>query len=120
MDVVLLLVPVALTSAAAFLLGRRRGIPAAGLRLALARVCECVGLTVAFVALNTALGVGFTLLARALTRRFVSLYVVTDSVLLGLSALQAVALRWWWGSHGQSNVNDNVNDATETQRHRER
>lgn len=98
MDVLLLLVPVALTSAAAFLLGRRRGLPPAFLRRALARVCECVGLTVAFLLLNTALGAVLTLTARALTHRFVSLYLVTDSVLLGLSALQAIGLRWWWES----------------------
>jgi hypothetical protein len=96
-DLLLLLLPVALSSAGALYLGRRRGIPAAGLRRAFARLCECVGLMVAFVALNTLLGVAFTLLARRLTHRFVSLYMVTDSVLLGLSALQAVALRWWWG-----------------------
>jgi hypothetical protein len=114
MDLVLLLLPVALTSAGALYLGRRRGIPAASLRRAAARVCECVGLTVAFAALNTALGVALTLLARALTQGFVSLYMVTDSVLLGLSALQALALRWWWEANGRGNGND----ATEAQRHR--
>ena len=112
MDLVLLLLPVALTSAGALYLGRRRGIPAASLRRAAARVCECVGLTVAFAALNTALGVALTLLARALTQGFVSLYMVTDSVLLGLSALQALALRWWWEGKDRGNGND----ATETQR----
>ena len=103
MDLLLLLLPVALTSGAAFVLGRRRGIPAVGLRRALARVCECVGLAVAFVALNTAIGAVLTLLARAVTHRFVSLYMVTDSVLLGVSALQALALRWWWQSNGNGN-----------------
>jgi hypothetical protein len=98
MDVFLLLVPVALTSAGAWLLGRRRGLRFAGVRAALARLCECVGLTVAFVVLNTALGAALTLLARGLTHRFVSLYLVTDSVLLGISALQAVVVRWWWSS----------------------
>ena len=112
MDAWLLLTPVALTSAALWMLGRRRGLEASGLRGALARLCECVGLTVALLMVNTALAAALTLLARAVSARFVSLYVVTDSVLLGLSALQAVALRWWWGSNG------NDNDATETQRHR--
>jgi hypothetical protein len=68
-----------------------------------------VGLTVLFVLLNTAAGAALTLIARAALRRFVSLYLVTDSVLLSLSALQAVAFRFWWRIDG--------NDATEAQRH---
>jgi hypothetical protein len=108
----LLLVPVVLTSAGAYLLGRRRGLRPFALRSALGRLCECVGLTVAFVLVNTVTGAALTLLARALSGRFVSLYLVTDSVLLGISALQAVAVRWWWGGlHGNGNEN------TETQRH---
>jgi len=109
-----ILLPVALTSWAALVLGRRRGITRAGLGAALARTLECVGLTVVFYALNTLLGAALTLLARALTRGFVSLYMTTDSLLLGFSLLQALALRWWWGSNGS-----NGNDATETQRHRD-
>jgi hypothetical protein len=97
-DTLLLLAPVVLTTLAAWVLGRRRGLAAAGLRDALRAVLECVGLTVLFALLNTAAGAGLTLLARAALGRFVSLYLVTDSVLLSLSALQAVAFRLWWAS----------------------
>lgn len=93
-----LLLPVALTSLGAWALGRRHGLGAGALRPVLARVLECVGLTVLFAVLNTALGAVLALLWRALSGRFVSLYLVTDSVLLGLSAMQALALRWWWQS----------------------
>lgn len=96
MDLLLLLAPVAITSAAAWLLGRRAR-PARTLPVALARLFECVGLTVVFLVLNTLAGALVTLLARALLGRFVSLYVVTGSTLLFVSALQAVALRWWLG-----------------------
>ena len=116
MEAYFILLPVALTSWAALVLGRRRGITRAGLGAALARTLECVGLTVVFYALNTLLGAALTLLARALTRGFVSLYMTTDSLLLGFSLLQALALRWWWGGNGS---NGNGNDATETQRHRD-
>jgi hypothetical protein len=98
MDGWLLVLPVALTSAGAFVLGRRRGLEPRALRGALARMCECVGLAVVLLAINTTLAAALTLLARALSGRFLSLYVITDSVLVGLSTLQAVALRWWWGS----------------------
>ncbi|HET8645295.1 MAG TPA: hypothetical protein VFO85_07390, partial [Vicinamibacteria bacterium] len=97
-EALLLLVPVALTSAGAYLLGRRRALAARALRPALARMFECVGLTMVFLLLNTVVGAAATLGARAALGRFVSLYLVTDSVLVALSALQAVALRWWWGS----------------------
>lgn len=96
MEAFLLLAPVAITTAGAWLLGRRRA-PARALRTVVARVLECVGLTVVFLLLNTLAGALLTLLARAVFRGFVSLYLVTDSVLLALSAMQAVAFRWWWG-----------------------
>lgn len=100
MEAYFILLPAALSALGAYLLGRRRGLPAAGLPPALARTLECVGLAVFFIVLNIALGALLTLLARALTRRFVSLHAVTDSVLMGLSVLEAVALRWWWAGAG--------------------
>jgi hypothetical protein len=112
-DTLVLLAPVALTTMGAYLLGRRRGQRRTALRDVLARLCECVGLTVLFVLLNTAVGAALTLAARAMLHRFVSLYLVTDSVLLSLSAMQAVAFRWWWGA-----ANGNGNGATEAPRHR--
>jgi hypothetical protein len=96
METFLLLAPVAITTVGAYLLGRRRALPSSALRTVLARLLECVGLTVVFLLLNTLAGAVVTLLVRAVFRRFVSLYLVTDSLLLTLSAMQAVALRWWW------------------------
>lgn len=96
MDSLLLLVPVALTTAGAYLAGRRRPRGPGALRAVLARVLECVGLTVVFLVLNTVLGVAVTMAARAVLGRFVSLYLMSDWVLVALSALQAVASRWWW------------------------
>jgi hypothetical protein len=90
--------PLLLTSAAAYVLGRRRGLPSAAVRPALRRVLECVGLTALFLAVNTLVGALLTLLVRLVSGRFLSLYLVTDTVLLFVSIMQAVALRWWWGS----------------------
>lgn len=98
MDTLVLLAPVVLTTLGAFVLGRRRGLPRAALRDVLRAVLDCVGLTVLFVLFNTAVGAALTLVARAALHRFVSLYLVTDSVLLSLSAAQAVAFRLWWAS----------------------
>jgi hypothetical protein len=90
------LFPILVTSAAAYLLGRRRGLARNALRPALDRLLECVGLTALFLVVNTLAGAGLTLLIRVLTGRFLSLYLVTDTVLLFVSILQAVALRFWW------------------------
>jgi hypothetical protein len=97
MEAFLVLAPVVITTAGAYLLGRRRALPARSLRAALSRTLECVGLAVVFLLLNTLAGAAVTLLLRAVSGRFVSLYLLTDSLLVLLSALQAVALRWWWG-----------------------
>lgn len=92
----LILVVVALTSAAAWAatvrgLGPRMG----GFLQPLLRTVEGVGFAVMFLALNLAIGF---LIVRALwtvTGYFVSVYVLEDSALLMLSALQGFAFRWW-------------------------
>jgi hypothetical protein len=84
------------TSGALYLAATRRlGLRRAGLRPALGRVLEFVGLVLAIAALNLAAGVLLVLAMRGLTGTFVSLYLNTDSTLLTLSGLQAVALQWW-------------------------
>jgi hypothetical protein len=98
-DAYFILLPAALTSWAALRLLRRRGAAAGAWREPLARTLECVGLTVVFAVVNTLLGAVLTLLLRAVARGFVSLYLTTDSVLLGISALQAIAFRWWWDTN---------------------
>jgi hypothetical protein len=95
-EALFLLSLVAATSAAALSLGRRRGAGAPGaLRAALLEGLECVGLTVVFFVANLALGALLTLVVRALTPLFVSLYLSADVSLLVLSALQALVFQRW-------------------------
>jgi hypothetical protein len=85
-----------LTSAALYAIATRAlGLPRVGLRRALAAVLECAGLTLVLAAADVAAGFALVLALRRLTGTFLSLYVNTDLVILGLAALQAVALQWW-------------------------
>jgi hypothetical protein len=94
-DLVILALAAA-TSAAAYLVGRRRfGFPPGGLRSAAARLLECLGLAVLFLLANQALGIVVILAARAVTGGFVSLYTVSDVTLVVLSLLQALLFAWW-------------------------
>lgn len=97
MEALFLLSLVAGTSSAALWWARRRGhAPAPGaFRAAAARALECVGLTAAFFACNLALGALLTLVIRALTPLFVSLYLSADVSLLVLSVLQALVYQRW-------------------------
>jgi len=91
-----LLALVALTSAAAYLLGRRGyGWRPASVGPALRRVLEWAGFWSIFYAVNLATGFAAVLVIRKLTGTTVSLYVNTDSTLATLSALQATAWQWW-------------------------
>lgn len=87
---------VAVTSCAAYFVGRwRLRLTPGGLRSASIRLLECVGLVVLFLLGNHALGIAAIVAARAVTGRFVSLYL-TDDVTLGvLSLLQALVFAWW-------------------------
>jgi hypothetical protein len=96
MQTVLILALVAATSVAGYLIGRRRlGLAPGALRPAAARLLECLGLAVLFLLGNQALGVAAIVAARAVTGGFVSLYMVDDVSLLGLSLLQALLFAWW-------------------------
>lgn len=93
--VVLLLV--AVTSAAACLIGRRRlRLPRAGLVSATARTLECLGLAMVFLAANLAVGLALILPIRALSGRHVSVYLLNDATIAILSVLQGLVFRWWW------------------------
>jgi hypothetical protein len=86
----------AVTSLAAYLVGRRRlGLSPRELRPAAARLLECLGLTVLFLLANQALGIATIVAARAVTGGFVSLYLVDDVSLVLLSLLQALTFAWW-------------------------
>jgi hypothetical protein len=90
------LVPFALTSAAAALVRWRRE-PDAGpaLRAAALKAIEAVGLTVLFFLANVAAGALVTFLARELDVTFISIYLSTDVALLALSLLQALVYQRW-------------------------
>jgi hypothetical protein len=92
----LILVLVGLTSAAAYAAGAcgLRRAPG-GLRVALICVIEGVGFAAAFFALNLVVGFVIVRTLLALTGRFVSVYLLEDSTLVILSALQGFAFRWW-------------------------
>jgi hypothetical protein len=93
MEGAFILAVVGLSSLAAALVARR----GARRRLlsAAARALETVGLAAGFLVLNVALGFCLTLLARAVSGAFVSLYVNDDVAILILSALQALVFQWW-------------------------
>ena len=58
-------------------------------------VLECLGLAVVFLVGNLAAGVALTLVLRALTGRFISIYWLNDISVLALSLLQALVLQSW-------------------------
>lgn len=97
MEALFLLSLIAATSAGALHRARRRGLSARpdAIRAAAWHVMECVGLTAVFFAANLALGALLTLVIRALTPLFVSLYLSADVSLLVLSTLQALAYQRW-------------------------
>jgi hypothetical protein len=97
LEALFLLSLVAATSAGALHLARRRGrrVAPGELRAAALGALECAGLAVVFFVANLALGALLTLVVRALTPLFVSLYLSADVSLLVLSALQALVYQRW-------------------------
>jgi hypothetical protein len=86
----------AVSTALAFALCVRRfGWPARTVVTAAGKVLECVGAAVVFCLLNAGVGAGLILAARAVSGRFVSLYLGADHTLVALSALQALLFQWW-------------------------
>jgi hypothetical protein len=87
---------VGLTSAGAYLVGAKGlGLSRSGLRQAVGRMLECVGVTLVFFVVNLATGVIAILAARVLTLDVVSLYLADDLTLLVLSLLQGLTFQWW-------------------------
>ena len=87
-----------LTSIGAYYFGARAlGLPTAGLRTAIAKMLESMGVVMIFLAVNLGTAVAVVLVARGLTGAFVSAYVTDDAVWLGLSLIQGLAFQWWRG-----------------------
>ena len=96
MEALYLVLLFGLTSSALYLAARRwLGLGGAGLRPALVRMLECIGLVLGLMAFNLVAGFLLVLVLRRLTGSFVSLYLNADFTLLAMSLLQAVALQWW-------------------------
>jgi hypothetical protein len=91
---------VAVTSTAAYGLGRRwLGAPRA-IGPAAARTAETIGVAVVFHAANVGLIVA-TVLALRTTGTFLSIYAATDETLVIVSSLQALAFQLWRYSGGR-------------------
>ena len=96
MEALYLVLLFGLTSSALYLAGTRRlGLGRGGLRPAVVRMLECIGLVLGLVAFNLAAGFLLVLALRRMTGSFVSLYLNTDVTLLAMSLAQAIALQWW-------------------------
>lgn len=86
----------ALTSCSAFLIGTKTlHLPARRLSLASGKMLESLGMGLVFLFVNLSLAMGAVLVIRALTGRFLSLYVAGDVVWLGVSLVQGLVFQWW-------------------------
>ena len=91
-----ILVVAGLTSVGIYVIGvKGLGLSACGLRVAVGRALECVGVILVFCLMNLTLGMLVILAARLVTRGFVSLYLAYDETLLMFSLLQGLAFQGW-------------------------
>jgi len=91
-----MLVMVGLTSVGTYVVGVAwLRLPAGAINTAIGRVLECVGATLAFAVLNVSLATAVVLTLRAVTGRFVSVYLVNDDTWLAFSLLQGLTFHWW-------------------------
>ena len=87
---------VVLTSAGAFAIALRGiGLRGAALPGAIRQALECLGLAVLLLLGNLALGLVLVLGLRAVTGRFVSVYILNDATLPIISLVQALLLHCW-------------------------
>src|SRR5262245_27091642 len=94
--IIVMLAMVGLTSIGAYLVGVKwLGLETLALRLAVNKMLECVGASLLFPAINVLFAATLILGLRALTRTFVSIYVINDVTWLVLSLLQGLTF-WWW------------------------
>lgn len=87
---------IGITSLGTLLLGvKALGYSRKGLRAAVGKMLECVGVTLVFFLANLAAGMAVVLLGRLLTQRFISLYLANDVTFLVFSLLQGLTFEWW-------------------------
>jgi len=93
---IFMLAVVGLTSAAAYLLGvRPLGLAPARLGAALGRMLEMVGAVLIFLVVDLLVALVLVVALRGVTGTFVSVYVIDDTVWLGLALLQGLVFQWW-------------------------
>ncbi len=91
-----ILLLVGFTSVGAYWVGAKGlGLSRRGLRRAVGRMLECVGMMLVFLVGNLAAGMITILAARVVTQQFVSLYLIEDEALVILSLLQGLAFQCW-------------------------
>ncbi|MFQ5960880.1 MAG: hypothetical protein ACE5MG_05755 [Candidatus Methylomirabilales bacterium] len=96
MKQVFILALVSVTSLGAYLIGAKGlKLPGRGIRKAIGKMLECLGITLVFLVLNIGLGVVTILATRVLTGGFVSMYRAADGTLLVLSLIQGLVFQWW-------------------------
>lgn len=93
METAFILVVAGLSTLVAGLVGRRGSRRSLG--SAVGKTLESVGLMVAFLLGNLAVGFVLALVARVAGGGFVSLYVNDDVSIVILSVLQALVFQWW-------------------------
>jgi hypothetical protein len=85
-----------LTSVAAHLLGvRRLGLAPARLGAAVGKMLETMGAALIFLVADLLVAVVLVVALRGVTGTFVSVYVIDDTVWLGLALLQGLIFQWW-------------------------
>ena len=93
---VFIYVLVVATSLVTYFAGRRLfGLEYPALRSAVVEISEYVGACAVFVAINLTLGMVLVFLIRS-TLRFLSIYVLTNEMLVVLSAFQGFVFQLWW------------------------
>jgi hypothetical protein len=92
-----MLLATGLTSMAAYALIRVLATrPRGSFRVALWRTVECLGVSLIFLATNVLAELVLVLVARKLTGGFISLYLAGDFMIVPISCLQGLAVRWWF------------------------
>lgn len=96
MSSALLVLLAATTSLVAALIGRGAGPGGRRLDRAILLVLELLGISALFLAGNLVLGGALVLAIRSFSPLFLSIYVLNDVALMGLSLLQGAVFFCWW------------------------
>lgn len=93
-----LVIPViGVSSGVAYAVGTRRlNLPGSGVRQAVGRMLEVVGLSVVFLAINLATTIGAIVVSWLLSGNVRSLYLASEKMWIVLSLVQALVFQAWW------------------------